>query len=253
MSERKVKLTIEYDGADFSGWQVQPGERTVQGDLETAFSGLAGVDVRVHGAGRTDAGVHAMGQVAHAETDLILPGEELKGALNARLNEDVFIVSVQDVGADFNARFDALSRSYVYLMGFRESPLWRRRRLLVRGALDREAMEAALEPFDGEIDCSSFCLTGSEPKHHRCRIDGISLEWHSAHGGMLVLRIEADRFLRGMVRSIAGTLIEVGRGRIPPDSVVEILDARDRGRAGPTVPPWGLYLERIKYKGEVKA
>ncbi len=252
MSVRKVKLTIEYDGTDFSGWQVQPGARTVQGELEAAFSGLAGVDVRVHGAGRTDAGVHAMGQVAHAETDLVLPIEELKAALNARLDKDVFIISAADVGVDFNARFDAVSRAYVYLMGFRESPLWRRRRLLVRGTLDRNAMQAALKPLNGEIDCSSFCLTGSEPKHHRCRIDGISLEWLSAHGGMLVLRVEADRFLRGMVRSIAGTLIEVGRGRIQPESMRKILDARDRGRAGPTVPPWGLYLERIRYKGEVK-
>jgi tRNA pseudouridine38-40 synthase len=253
MSARKVKLTIEYDGSGFSGWQVQPGVRTVQGDLEAAFSALAGLDVRVHGAGRTDAGVHALGQVAHVETDLTLPTEKLQTALNARLNEDVLIVSAEDVGADFNARFDAVSRSYLYLMGFRESPIWRGRRWFVKGALDRDAMEAALEPFDGVIDCSSFCLTGSEPKHHRCRIDAISLEWFSEHGGMLVLRIEADRFLRGMVRSIVGTLVEVGRGRISAGSVPEIIDARDRGRGGPTVPPWGLYLERIEYGGEAQS
>ncbi len=250
MSVRKIKLTIEYDGAGFSGWQVQPGVRTVQGDLEAAFSALEGLDIRVHGAGRTDAGVHALGQVAHAETDLALPVEKLRAALNARLDDDVFIVSAEDVGVDFNARFDAVSRSYLYLMGFTESPLWRGRRWLVKGALDRDAMETALVPFGGVIDCSSFCLAGSEPKHHRCRIDRISLEWLREHGEMLVLRVEADRFLRGMVRSIVGTLVEVGRGRISAGSIPEIIDARDRGRAGPTVPPWGLYLERIEYEGE---
>ncbi len=250
MSARKIKLTIEYDGAGFSGWQVQPGVRTVQGDLEAAFASLARRDTRVHGAGRTDAGVHALGQVAHSETDLTLPVEKLRAALNARLDDDVFIVSAEDVGADFNARFDAVSRSYAYLMGFTESPLWRGRRWLVKGAMDRDAMETALVPFAGVIDCSSFCLTGSEPKHHRCRIDRISLEWSSEHGEMLVLRIEADRFLRGMVRSIVGTLVEIGRGRISAESIQEIIDARDRSRAGPTVPPWGLYLERIEYERE---
>ena len=247
MHARNIKLTIEYDGTDFAGWQVQPDERTVQGSLEEALADLSGDEVRVHGAGRTDAGVHALGQVAHVLTALELAPERIRQAVNARLDDDVSIVAAEEVPESFHARFDATSRSYVYLMGVSESPIWRRNRWHVRSELDIEAMRGATRALLGEKDFSSFCLTGSEPNHHKCCVTGISLDWEPGFGGMMILRIRANRFLRGMVRSIVGTLVDVGKGRTTPGGFADILAARDRGAAGATAPPWGLYLEDVRY------
>ena len=247
MHDRNLKLTLEYDGTDFSGWQVQPEVRTVQGVLESALADLAGTAVRVTGAGRTDAGVHALGQVASVTTSLGLPAERIGFALNARLPRDVRVVRAVDVPESFHARFDAVARSYFYLIGGEESPVWRRNRWFVRVPLDEVGMRAALTALEGEHDFSSFCLVGSEPDHHRCRVAEISLEYKVDFGGMIILRIVANRFLRGMVRSIVGTLVEVGRGKIPPSEFETILAARDRGAAGPTAPPHGLYLEEVRY------
>jgi tRNA pseudouridine38-40 synthase len=247
MHSRNIKLTLEYDGTDFAGWQVQPGARTVQGEIESALSDLTGESQRVTGAGRTDAGVHALGQVASVPFLLDLPCDRITGALNARLSRDVRVLSAADVPESFNARFDAVSRSYFYLIGGAESPLWRRNRWFVSAPLDMGAMRDALSAVEGERDFSSFCLAGSEPPHHRCRVTSISLESHPYVGGMLVLRITSDRFLRGMVRSIVGTAVEVGRGKTTPGRFREILEARDRGAAGPTAPAHGLYLEAVRY------
>lgn len=251
MHDRNIKLVIEYDGTDFAGWQLQPDDRTVQGVLQQAVSGLARQEVRLVAAGRTDAGVHALGQVANARTRLELSPEEIRCAVNARLPDDVLVLDVSDVPWTFHARFDATSRSYVYLMSRTESPLWRRRRWFVRYPLDLEAMRAAAEALRGERDFGSFCLTGSEPAHERCRLTRVSIEYEDRLGGLIALRLTADRFLRGMVRSIAGTLVEVGRGKIAPEDMEGILNARDRGAAGPTAPPWGLYLEEVRYDQEV--
>jgi tRNA pseudouridine38-40 synthase len=247
MSIRTLKLTIEYDGTEFAGWQVQPEQRTVQGVLEDAFADLAGEETPVTGAGRTDAGVHALGQVAHVRTGLALPAAEVGAAVNARLTDDVRVMAIEEAADDFHARFSATSRAYFYLIGLTESPIWRRNRWLVRHRLDENLMRDGLFALAGDHDFSSFCLAGSDPDHHRCLLTGISIECESHYGGMLVLRVEANRFLRGMVRSIVGTLVEVGRGRIAPGEVPVILEAKDRGRAGPTAPPWGLYLERVSY------
>jgi len=247
MHDRHLKLTLAYDGTDFAGWQVQPGERTVQGALEAAFADLAGEPVAVTGAGRTDAGVHALGQVAHAETTLALPPAAIAGALNSRLQDDVLVTGVEEAPQGFHARYSAVSRRYLYLIGLSPSPLWRRRRWHVSYALDRHAMAEAAARLEGERDFSTFALSGSEPNHHRCRVMSVSLEWEPRYGGMLLFSIEADRFLRGMVRSIVGTLVEVGRGRTTPEDVETVLAALDRSAAGPTAPPWGLYLERVTY------
>jgi len=250
MHDRTVKLVLEYDGTEFSGWQVQPGERTVQGVLEAALAGLCGVPVEATAAGRTDAGVHALGQVAHARIAVALGAGRVAAALNARLPRDVRVRSVADAPDGFHARFDATSRSYLYLMGMQESPIWRLRRWHLRGAVDRDAMERAVPAFRGERDFGSFALAGGSAAHDRCDIRRMSLEWEPRFGGMLVLRVEANRFLRGMVRSIVGTLAEVGRGRVAPEEIPAIIEARDRGRAGPTAPPWGLYLESVAYGEE---
>jgi tRNA pseudouridine38-40 synthase len=246
--DRHLKLVVEYDGADFAGWQVQPGRRTVQGTLEDAFGDLAGAAVRVTGAGRTDAGVHALAMPAHVDIASDLEAATIRDAVNARLPDDVFLHEVSDAPEDFHARFSATARRYVYLIGLTESPVWRRRRWFVRGRLDADAMATAGTVLRGEHDFSSFCLAGSEPAHHRCRVDAFSIECEARYGGMFIFHIRADRFLRGMVRSIVGTLVEVGRGRFGAGEVQEILDAMDRGRAGPTAPAHGLYLERVEYE-----
>ncbi|MFH1502623.1 MAG: tRNA pseudouridine(38-40) synthase TruA [Candidatus Eisenbacteria bacterium] len=245
--ERNIKLTIEYDGTEFAGWQVQPGQRTVQGALDEALSDLAGAPLSVTGAGRTDAGVHALGQVANVTLSLELEPGTLAAALNARLPDDVFVRSAHEVPPDFHARFSAVGRKYVYLIGASESPIWRLRRWHVRVPLDRDAMSEAGGMLEGERDFSSFCLTGSEPDHHRCRVTRFSLEWVPDFGGMLVVRVDANRFLRGMVRSIVGTLVDVGRGRTSPDDFRAILEAGDRGEAGATAPAHGLYLSEVIY------
>jgi tRNA pseudouridine38-40 synthase len=253
MHTRNLKLTLEYDGTDFAGWQVQPGERTVQGVLEAAFSDLAGEPVAVTGSGRTDAGVHALGQVASVETRLALAPPVVAAALNDRLPDDLLVRSVEDAAPGFHARYSAAARRYLYLIGATPSPLWRRRRWLVTYDLDVPRMAEAALALRGERDFSSFALSGSEPNHHRCRVSLVSLEWDPRHGGMVVFRIEADRFLRGMVRSIVGTLVEVGRGKTAPEDIPAVLDALDRSAAGPTAPPWGLYLEQVTYGEEVSS
>jgi tRNA pseudouridine38-40 synthase len=247
MHDRNLKLTVEYDGTDFAGWQLQPETRTVQGDLEEALADLTGVRTRLTGAGRTDAGVHALGQVASVATSLDLPAERIRHALNARLERDVRVVDVVDVPESFHARFDAVSRSYFYLIGSAESAVWRRNRWFVSASLDHAAMRGSLAVLEGEHDFSSFCLVGSEPDHHRCRVTGISLECEVGFGGMVIVRITANRFLRGMVRSVVGTLVDVGRGKTSPSEFERILAARDRGAAGPTAPPHGLYLNEVRY------
>lgn len=247
MGKRNLKLVLEYDGTGFAGWQVQPGQRTVQGVLEGAFSDLAGGSVAVTGAGRTDAGVHALGQVASAETSLGLEPAKVAAALNARLPDDLLVREVTDAPDSFHARFSATSRRYLYLIGATESPVWRLRRWFVRAPLNVDDMRLSAETLAGEHDFSSYCLTGSELAHHRCRVETISLEWVPDYGGMLVFRVEANRFLRGMVRSIVGTLVDVGRGRTPAAEFPAILGARDRGKAGATSPAHGLYLEDVKY------
>lgn len=247
MHARNIRLELEYDGTDFAGWQVQPAKRTVQGVLEEAFADLVGGAVRVVGAGRTDAGVHALGQVSHTVCSITLPCPKIAAALNARLPEDVHVKSADDADPDFHARFSAVSRTYMYLIGLSPSPIWRRHRLLVRSKLDVDAMKEALTVLAGRHDFSSFCLSGGGPAHHGCEITEISLESERRFGGMLILEVTADRFLRGMVRSIVGTLVEVGKGTLRPGAVPAILDARDRASAGPTAPAKGLYLVRVSH------
>jgi tRNA pseudouridine38-40 synthase len=242
MGLRNFKLTIEYDGTDYSGWQVQPGRPTVQGEFYSALGKLSVGDVHIIGAGRTDAGVHASGQVASARFETKHAPNVLRRAVNARLPADIIVRSIEEVDLHFNARRDAKSRTYQYIFIRRPTALWRRYYRIVRGEMDLKAMRRELVEIRGERDFTSFASADDEYDDKRCRVIGAAL---IDIPPLLILEIEADHFLHHMVRTIAGTILEIGKGK--PWRMGEIIEARDRSRAGPTLPPNALYLKGVSY------
>lgn len=241
-----IKVVLEYDGSNFAGWQQQAKGRTVEAELKRALRGVTGKDHVVYAAGRTDAGAHAEGQVASFHTDGKLTPVRLVAALNARLPEDVAALSAAQVPDDFHARYSARWRRYRYRYLDRTSrpALERGRCWHVRGPLDVEAMSEAAKALVGKHDWTSFC-SASEPADARVR------QMRSArvarHGDFVELELVAEGFLRGMVRSIAGALAEVGRGNRPAKWVGEVLRARDRRQAPRTAPAGGLTLMEVIY------
>ena len=258
---RTLKLTVAYDGTSFVGWQRQAAGTSIQGLLEAILSDIDGQPVEVAGAGRTDAGVHALGQVASAGLQTSLDVATLRRALNARLPEDVRVLEVAEAPADFHARFSACGKSYRYLMatGPVLSPFASRYVWHVPGApLDVAAMSAALSDLMGTHDFSAFQSTGTAVPHAVRTITEASvtdvttdppppLGGDVACGGRLVaVDLAADGFLRHMVRAIAGTLVEVGTGR-RSHGLAGLISSKDRGAAGPTAPAHGLWLVRVVY------
>jgi tRNA pseudouridine38-40 synthase len=243
----RVRLRLEYDGTEFCGWQLQAGDRTVQGELESAFARVVGHAVRVYGAGRTDAGVHARGQVAHADAPGALEPHVLHRALNALLPPDVAVLEVSAAAPDFDARGDARWKRYVYRILDRRtpSPLRRRTTWHLRAALDLEAMCEAARCLEGTHDFAAFRghagAAGANSVRKLLRLD------LRRDGDELAIAAEGQAFLRHMVRNLVGTLVQVGRGRLPPAELAEILASRDRARAGPTAPACGLCLDHVEY------
>jgi tRNA pseudouridine38-40 synthase len=248
-----IKLTIAYDGADFHGWQLQPGLPTIQGALHDALRQITQEAITVHGASRTDAGVHALGQVAHFKTHSTLDAREIQRGMNALLPPTVRIVAAQEVGQDFHARWLAQGKTYRYRIYRGEvlPPFDHRRSFHYPWPLDEAAMSAAARAFEGQHDFTSFAAsTGSEE-------DDKDRDMHRViHSSEIVREPDRDEiayvvrgrsFLRYMVRKIVGTLIEVGKGRLAPTDIPEIFAALDRSRSGPTVPPEGLYLVALEY------
>ena len=241
-----IKLTIEYDGTHYHGWQIQSRGETVQLVLEKALATFFGSATRLIGSGRTDAGVHALGQVANffCEQD---PGlHRLQRGLNALTPEDITIKQVEIVPDAFNARRDARSRIYEYHVLNRPapSPFFLHRAWHLHDPLDVAGMREAVGCLTGEHDFSSFQAAGCDAAHAVRTIYCASLE---SRGEILVFKVEATAFLRHMVRNIIGTLIEVGRGLRAPESFAELLASRDRTKAGPTAPAHGLFLIEVKY------
>ncbi len=241
---RNFKLTLEYDGTDFHGWQRQRNLRTVQSVMESAIRRSFGQPVQVHGAGRTDAGVHAWGQVCSFELDTRLSTDRVGKALGARLPEDVRIRLAEEAPPDFHARFSALSRRYIYYIRTEPTAIWRRFFHVVPYPLDLRPMRAAAHCLLGERDFSSFTPTRSKDAPTRCLVTQMDIQ---KRGPAISFAIEADHFLHHMVRVVVGTLLEVGCGKIPPEQIEEIVCKKDRSAAGPTVPPNGLFLFEVKY------
>jgi tRNA pseudouridine38-40 synthase len=243
------RLLVAYDGTEFHGWQRQPGCRTVQGVLEVALAALVGEDeVTIQGAGRTDAGVHARGQVASFRAETPIPGTALKHALGPRLPQDVRVLASAAAADAFDARRSALARRYSYRLLRAEDPLEERFAWRPRHWPEPAALEAATRALEGRQDFSSFRSTGSSESNPVCDIT--RARWVTWEGG-LRFEIVADHFLYHMVRSIVGTALEAGAAADPAGRMRAVIEARERSAAGPTAPAHGLCLEEVMYPGVI--
>ena len=241
------RIDLEYEGTDFAGWQVQPGQRTIQGVVTDAAEHLLGERVHISGAGRTDAGVHARQQVASFVTAVDRSAEAVVGGLNAHLPPDVACVAAMPVPDDFDPRRSPHTKRYLYrwLERRARSPLRKNRTWHVRQPLDVDAMAEAAAVLVGTHDCSSFRAAGCSSTHPVRTIEAVEL---TRAGDEVHLALHGTGFLRHMVRIVAGTLHEVGRGARPSDWFGEVLHARERSAAGRTAPAGGLCLEWIRYR-----
>lgn len=246
-SERTLKLTLSYDGTDFAGWQVQPGRSTVQGSLERALARLEGRPVKAVGSGRTDAGVHALGQVASCSLRNPIPAHALLKALNRLLPPAIRILAVDDAPEGFHARHAAVAKTYEYRIhrGAICPPFEARYTYWHPYPLDEESMFRATGRFEGEKDfCSFASVSRGTPK------STVRAVWSSEmqrDGDHLVFRVRGSGFLYRMVRNLVGTLLDIGRGNLRPEDIDRILAARDRRAAGPTAPARGLFLAEVEY------
>jgi tRNA pseudouridine38-40 synthase len=243
---QRLALVVEYNGASFSGWQLQDGVATVQGELERALEIVADAPVRVQCAGRTDAGVHATHQVIHFDTPSERSAKSWLMGCNAHLPETVVVRDARAVPQDFHARFSAESRRYRYLVYCNpvRCALSPRGLTWLRYPLEEEPMREAAQHLLGARDFSAFRAASCQSKTPLRRVDFIEV---TRHGSLLVVDIQANAFLHHMVRNIVGSLLQVGRGRQAPDWLLHLLEGRDRTAAGDTAPPWGLYLVGVAY------
>jgi tRNA pseudouridine38-40 synthase len=257
---RNIRLVLSYDGTDFSGWQRQPEAPTIQGCLEAALERIVGKRTQVWGSGRTDAGVHALNQVANFKTDCRIPGANLLKALNDALPPTVRVKAAEEVAEEFHARYDARSKTYRYRIHQApiSSPFVGRFAWHYPYALDRARMAEAARLIEGEHDFTSFAAAAGEdpraPASHEPEtapspvrtIFSSRLLWRS-RTSMLIYEVRGAGFLHHMVRNLVGTLVEVGKGKLQPRDLLRILEARDRALAGPTAPAQGLYLVKVEY------
>lgn len=243
----RYKLTIEYDGRPFRGWQIQDHEPTVQGSLERAAKALTGEAIRVHGAGRTDAGVHARGQVAHIDLPKALRADRVRDALNAYLRPDpIAVLHAEEIAGDFEARFSAIKRHYLYRIINRRPDLaldagqaWR-----VPQPLDAAAMDVAAKRLLGKHDFTTFRATECQAKSPIKTLDQLDVVREGDH---IHIKTSARSFLHNQVRSMVGSLVWVGNGRWSANDLQASLDAKDRTACGPVAPPDGLYLMQVDY------
>ncbi|MCG8607434.1 tRNA pseudouridine(38-40) synthase TruA [bacterium] len=241
---RNIKLTLEYDGTDFHGWQWQPTGRTVQGTLLKAAETLLQESPNLIAAGRTDAGVHALGQVVNFKTDSDLNLNSIQLGLNSFLPQDVVVLDACDVDERFHSRFDAVKRNYRYVISTRCRAIGRQFSWHCKYQLNLDAMREATELLLGEHSFKSFCKATEEEEHYLSHVE--SAVWRKGDD-FFTFEISAKRFLRNMVRIIVGTLVDVGRGRLKPSEMKQILQAEDRNKSGGTAPASGLTLQAVYY------
>ena len=246
-TQLNIKLTLEYDGSDFCGWQVQPGQRSVQGVLEKSIWRLTGEELRVTGSGRTDTGVHALGQVANFKTLSSIPPQRFKPALNGVLPDDIRVVDSCEVADAFHARYSAVSKTYQYHLVVSDyaPPLLRKRVWAVKYALEEEKMIKCLADLIGTHDFAAFSSTGSTATSTVRTVTNAQLITTS--DSRFVVEVTGSGFLYNMVRIIAGGVVAIGAGIIPPDRFRTALRVGERSLLHVTAPPQGLYLVRVEY------
>jgi tRNA pseudouridine38-40 synthase len=247
------KLLLQYDGTDFHGWQIQEGRRTVQGELTRALSLIDGRDVNVHGSGRTDAGVHAEGQVASVEIERDISTEKLRAAINGNIDRDVLVLDVETVPGDFHARYSAIEKTYVYRIvnGPVISPFWWRYAVQEARPLDLEQMREGAELFRGRHDWTAFSAAQSDVEDRVRTVTEVEITERADErlpGNLIEIRVSAEGFLRYMVRAMAGTLMALGRGELDLDAIAEALETLNRPLAAVTAPAYGLTLLRVRYE-----
>ncbi|MEN6349142.1 MAG: tRNA pseudouridine(38-40) synthase TruA [Syntrophomonas sp.] len=242
----RIKLIMEYDGSNYHGFQIQKNAHTVQAELEKAIYRLSDEQVTITCAGRTDAGVHALGQVVAFDSGATIPGDKWTPALNSFLPADIQVLESRQVKDSFNPRFDAVSKRYIYKIYRRKNgaSIYRNYSLCNTEELDLKAMQEGCGLIEGRQNFRAFCASGSSAKTFERRVIRCQI---TEKEPWLCLEIEADGFLYNMVRIITGTILQVGRSKYSPEYIKEIISLRDRTLAGPTVPPQGLYLVVVNY------
>jgi tRNA pseudouridine38-40 synthase len=244
----RFKLTIEYAGTRYSGWQIQKNARTIQGELDRAVREATGArELEIYGSGRTDAGVHALAQVAHLDVLTTLPPETLRRRINDELPSDINVLRVTPVRHRFHARHDAIARSYVYQVARRRTAFAKPFVWWVREDLDVDRMREAARGFVGRHDFQSF--SDDDPHEKSTQVDLESLEIYE-DGDLILIHVEGSHFIWKMVRRIVGVLVEVGRGGMSANDAAALLDARSEAPARLTAPASGLFLERVYYEGD---
>lgn len=244
---RNIKLTIEYDGKDFNGWQKQPNKLNIQGTIEQAIKAITGEEVELNASGRTDAGVHALNQVANFKTNSQIPIEKFAIAINSRLKKSIVIKKAEEVGERFHSRLNCKRKTYRYIINNSEmgSAIYRNLETHIPQKLDTEKMEKALKYFEGEHDFKAFKASGTSSKSSVRKIYATKL-YKENH--RIYIELTGNGFLYNMVRIIVGTLVDVGLGKIEPEEIIDIIKDGKRERAGKTLPPNGLYLISVMYE-----
>lgn len=249
MTMRHIKLTVEYDGSDFHGWQRQPDRVTVQGCIEKALHHITGQTITINGSGRTDAGVHAKEHVCHFEIDCKHALVAFKDGVNRFTPDSISILKVEVVTNNFHARFSATERQYSFLVLNRRAPssLWRFRAVHILQPLDTDLMKKSLECLVGEHDFSAFRTSECGSSTPICFMKHVSME---VDGDIIKFTIKGDHFLHNMIRITVGTAVDIGRGIIPADSFERMLKSKDRNDGGKTLPPQGLYFDKVTYRDD---
>ena len=244
---RNIKLTIEYDGKDFNGWQKQPNKLNIQGTIEQAIKTITGEEIELNASGRTDAGVHALGQVANFKTNSQIPIEKFAIAINSRLKRSIVIKKAEEVDERFHSRLNCKKKTYRYVINnsFEGSAIYRNLETHIPQKLDIDKMKQAIKYFEGEHDFKAFKASGTSSKSSVRTIYETNLYQENDR---IFIELTGNGFLYNMVRIIAGTLVDVGLGKIKPEEIPQIIKEEKRENAGKTLPPNGLYLLKVMYE-----
>lgn len=243
---RNIKLTIEYDGKCYNGWQKQPNKLNIQGEIERAIYNITKEEVDLIGSGRTDAGVHALGQVANFKTNSQISIEKLLLAINSQLKNSIVIKEAEEVNERFHSRYNAKRKTYRYIINNSKcgTAIYRNLEYSYPFKLDAEKMKQASKYFEGEHDFKAFKSSGTSSKNS---VRTIYKAIVKQEGEKIIIELTGNGFLYNMVRIISGTLLDVGLGKIQPEEIPEMIESKDRQRAGKTLPAHGLYLVEVKY------